>query len=302
VKDANGTAVNELISTQTVTEKTSATVTATLHDLAPGQYQVVLEIPGLAGTRQNYGYDIKVKEAYVDQWTTNPKEDYTQHQVKGNFLDNDMLMNKLLAQTVVQFGNKVLSLDPKKSEQDIVVSGQYGTLTVKGDGSYTYTPTGKGGGKDIFVYNIVSPTGESDTATIEINVGKHVLGSSKADIIESGTANDIFSLGAGADTVIFDLLDRKGAVGGNGFDEWTDFDAAQGDKVDVKALLSESLVDAGNVKNFLSLGINADGEKVLSIDRDGLSGTKYQSTELINLGKHDGLMLDELLANNNIIF
>ena len=145
VKDTLGNSINEVVKQATVTGETTAIATAELHNLAAGQYQVVLEVPGRTWTRQSYGYDIKVKEAYVDQWSTHPQENYNEHQVKGNFLANDMLMEDLLAQTVVQFGNKVLSLDPAKISQEIVVLGQCGSLTVRGNGSYTYTPNGKGG-------------------------------------------------------------------------------------------------------------------------------------------------------------
>ena len=308
VKDALGNTINEVVKQATVTGETTAIATAELHNLAAGQYQVVLEVPGRTWTRQSYGYDIKVKEAYVDQWDTDLTENYIEHQVQGNFLDNDMLMEDLLAQTVVQFGHKVLSLDPAKIAQEIVVLGQYGSLTVRGDGSYTYTPNGKGGGKDIFVYNIVSPTGESDTATIEINVGKNVMGSSKADIVESGSANDIFTMGEGSDTVIFDLLDRKDAVGGNGLDVWQDFEVgADGDQVDVSALL-EQYNSTLNLANFISV-TQQGKDTVISIDRDGkqfeadgsVKQDQFTDTQLLIL-KDTAVSLDELLANNQILY
>ncbi|ENX06777.1 type I secretion C-terminal target domain-containing protein [Acinetobacter variabilis] len=53
--------------------------------------------------------------------------------------------------------------------------------------------------------------------------------------------------GAGADTAIYYLLNNADATGGNGTDTWTDFNAVEGDTIDVSALLSDQAVDASNL-------------------------------------------------------
>lgn len=93
-----------------------------------------------------------------------------------------------------------------------MVTGQYGVLTVKSDGHYSYKANGQGGGKEIFVYELISPTGDSDQSTLEINVSKNVMSSSKDDAIESGSADDVYFLSE--DTLIFNLLSAQDATGG----------------------------------------------------------------------------------------
>lgn len=95
-----------------------------------------------------------------------------------------------------------------------MVTGQYGVLTVKSDGHYSYKANGQGGGKEIFVYELISPTGDSDQSTLEINVSKNVMSSSKDDAIESGSADDVYFLSEGSDTLIFNLLSAQDATGG----------------------------------------------------------------------------------------
>ena len=139
-------------------------------------------------------------------------------------------------------------------------------------------------------------------------MGKHAVGSSKADIVESGAANDVFELGEGSDTVIFDLLDRKDAVGGNGLDIWTDFKVAKGgDQIDVSALLDQ-YNSTLNIANFISV-TQQGSNSVISIDRDGkqfeadgsVKKDQFTDTQLLILNDTN-VSLDELLKNSQIIF
>ncbi|CRN06907.1 hypothetical protein PYEL_27300 [Pseudomonas sp. URMO17WK12:I11] len=53
------------------------------------------------------------------------------------------------------------------------VQGQYGTLVIRGDGSYTYTPNGSPssvGKVDVFSYQLVHPNGKSDTANLYVRI------------------------------------------------------------------------------------------------------------------------------------
>ncbi|ANY20967.1 hypothetical protein A6F68_02471 [Tsuneonella dongtanensis] len=55
---------------------------------------------------------------------------------------------------------------------NLVVTGQYGTLTIKADGSYSYvrTPNTAGGVTDTFTYTLTDGDGDSDTATLVITI------------------------------------------------------------------------------------------------------------------------------------
>ncbi|MCG2916504.1 Ig-like domain-containing protein, partial [Escherichia coli] len=49
------------------------------------------------------------------------------------------------------------------------IQGAHGTLVIKSDGSYTYTPntTLTGGGEDQFTYKLIAPNGDESTATLK---------------------------------------------------------------------------------------------------------------------------------------
>ncbi|WP_200956695.1 beta strand repeat-containing protein, partial [Tsuneonella troitsensis] len=56
---------------------------------------------------------------------------------------------------------------------NLVIAGQYGNLTIKADGSYSYvrTPNTAGGVTDVFTYTLTDGDGDSDTATLTISIG-----------------------------------------------------------------------------------------------------------------------------------
>ncbi|MCG4607174.1 type I secretion C-terminal target domain-containing protein, partial [Bifidobacterium longum] len=84
---------------------------------------------------------------------------------------------------------------------------------------------------------------------------------------------------------------------GNGTDIWTDFNAAEGDMIDVSALLSDQAVNASNLGNYITLEQRGD-DTVVKIDRDGLvTDPSYAPTELIILQNttSTSLVLDDLI-------
>src|SRR5690606_23182231 len=101
---------------------------------------------------------------------------------------------------------------------------------------------------------------------------------------------------------IYDLLEATDDAGGNGIDVWTDFSQAQGDQIDVSALLAGQVVTAENLNDFVSITYDEENSTVtLAIDRDGSSG-EFSQTELLKLTNQTSLItFEDLLQNNNIL-
>ncbi|MFC4953507.1 beta strand repeat-containing protein [Acinetobacter puyangensis] len=196
-----------------------------------------------------------------------------------------------------------ISTDGGNTYSDQIVStgtsiiGTYGTLTIKSDGSYTYIVTDaslSSGASEEFTYKLVAPNGDESVAILTINAGVNYSTGIGNDIITSSAGNDVYTTNAGADTVIFDLLNGADDAGGNGKDSWTDFDADQGDKIDISDLLVDFDENTSDIKDYISYE-----NGVLIIDRDG-TGATHNQVDLISFTTDK--TLDELIANGNIIF
>ncbi|MDD0842053.1 Ig-like domain-containing protein, partial [Pseudomonas sp. Gutcm_11s] len=122
------------------------------------------------------------------------------------------------------------------------INGQYGTLSIAANGSYTYTPhsTYSNVGKsETFTYTLSQPDGDSDTANLIINIGNTaytaptpitgsgtlngtsgddvILGSSGADTLNGGAGNDHLEGKAGNDT-LYGNAGKDILIGGEGDD------------------------------------------------------------------------------------
>ncbi|TCB52811.1 type I secretion C-terminal target domain-containing protein [Acinetobacter sp. ANC 4779] len=130
------------------------------------------------------------------------------------------------------------------------------------------------------------------------------------DLLIGGSGNDTLTGGLGNDTALYELLDNLDATGGNGTDTWTDFAVGSAaDKIDVSALL-DGLQTATNIGSYISVKTNADGDAVITLDRDG-AGTEFTTksdlliltgVDAISLGGMPESQLQALLDNNQIIF
>ena len=183
--------------------------------------------------------------------------------ITGSVFENDQGQKML---DTLHFGTKQVSVnDPLMGAKTIDIQGQYGTLVVGKDGSYTYTPKGGVYGIDRFVYTTVSMVGTQETATLEINVGKNITASIYADIAESSTADDTFMMGSGGDTLLFmnNSDATHGGNGANGLDKWVDFNISQGGIIDVSQLLDGNQTVA-NIDQYLKFENGA-----LFVDRLG---------------------------------
>ncbi|WP_180102598.1 type I secretion C-terminal target domain-containing protein [Acinetobacter sp. YH12126] len=113
--------------------------------------------------------------------------------------------------------------------------------------------------------------------------------------------NDQFTTKAGIDTVIYKVLDQADATGGNGHDTWNDFNASEGDKVNIKALLQGQNVNQSNIDQFVSVKADGKGNTVISIDRDG-TGSKFgDKVELLTL-KNTDVTLQDLIDHNQLLY
>src|SRR5690606_31801374 len=182
-----------------------------------------------------------------------------------------------------------------------------GVLTVSGNGDYVYQANAVGNVSnavtDTIEYQLVSPTGVSDTATLTVTPQINSSG-----VVEMSTsANDTFNTGTGADTVIFDLLNASGTVGGNtsltGNDVWEDFNVNEGDTLDLQGLFKDVTTDltVQNIGQYVKL--EQDGANVkVSIDLDGpapIIGSIYTGLEILN---NTTVTLDELIDKGQIIW
>ncbi|WP_296244472.1 BapA/Bap/LapF family large adhesin [Psychrobacter sp. UBA6766] len=237
----------------------SRSLDVTIDNLAPGNYTIEIKrVAGLGHLRIN-GSKFTIKSFHLDDYMASDIAP-----VEGLLLENDAGIGNIAE---LKVGSKsVFISDPNQGAKSIDIEGLYGTLTVNKDGSYSYVPNGKEFGVENFTYETISVTGVKETATLEINVGKNIAASIYDDTAISSAADDSFTMGAGADTVIFtNLGGTEGGNGNNGLDTWTDFDAAQGDKIDISELLDGSQT-ASNINNYL-----AYENGVLMVDRNGNS-------------------------------
>ncbi|WP_139810715.1 Ig-like domain-containing protein, partial [Pantoea rwandensis] len=179
-----------------------------------------------------------------------------------------------------------------------LITGDYGTLSIAANGTYTYSLTAGLDAqsithKEVFTYSLAGTNGTITTNTFTIDLHPTITGTAAADSLTSSAYDDTITTGAGADTLVYHLLANADATGGNGHDTWTDFNVAQGDKIDVSNLLIGWNDSTSNINDFVKVDHTSDGNTVLSIDRDG-TGTAYSSTQLVTL-EGVNVSLEELL-------
>lgn len=221
--------------------------------------------------------------------------------VHGNIFDGseaagaaDQLASVHTTLSITGANSSTASLDPAGSTSSATVQGQYGTLQFNLDGSYTYTlnngmALSSMTSKETFTYTLNDHNGHTDTATLTINMNPQMA---------STDQNDVVTGSAYGDTLIYHLLNGASATGGNGSDEWTNFNLAQGDKIDLRELLTGWDHQASTLGNFVQVSTNG-ANTVISVDRDG-TGSAYNSTTLITLDNvHTSLT--ELMQQNHII-
>lgn len=235
-------------------------------------------------------------------WDLNNYETTGTHTVTGNIYDGtdsagalDQLGTVHTVLTVDGAGGSTTTLDPVASSSSGTVAGQYGSLTINLDGSYTYTLNSNVAlssmtTKETFSYTLNDQNGHTDTATLTIDMNPQIVSTAQADAVIGS---------AYGDTLIYHLLNSTNATGGNGTaDTWSNFSLAQGDKIDIGDLLVGWDGQQSSLGNFLTVTTNGT-DTTISIDRDGSAGATYTSTQLITL-ENVNTTLDELVQQNHI--
>ncbi|RKG42601.1 type I secretion C-terminal target domain-containing protein, partial [Acinetobacter chengduensis] len=272
--------------------------------LKEGKYTIeIVSNSGLLSVGGNVNASITRSVIDLDDFTAKSLATQT----KGNLLtDNDghgvdVLASKYTDLYISKDGGLTYTA---VTSTGVTVKGAHGDLTIKSDGSYTYSVTDsafKVGTGDQFAYKLVAPNGDTSVAHLNIETGYEYNTSIGNDVIKSSAGNDVYTTNAGADTVIFKLLNTAEATGGNGHDTWTDFKKADGDKIDISELLQGQNVTAANIGNYVSVAKDGHGNTIISIDRDGQGSTFNGKTELLTL-KNTDVTLQELLDNNHLIY
>ncbi|MGT8858800.1 BapA/Bap/LapF family large adhesin [Enterobacter sp. 186315] len=281
----------------------STTINLSGLDLEAGTY--TLNFTGTAGPVSVGGITITPYVTGTSVFLNN-FETTAGHQVTGNIYDGtdsqgalDQLASVNTRLSVTGYDGHVTTLDPyTTSNASASIVGHYGTLSIGVDGSYTYTlnngvSLASMTSKEVFNYTLTGANGQTDTASLTINL---------APQITSTNHNDIVTGSAYGDTLIYNVLNTAAGngTGGNGTgDHWTNFSISQGDKIDIGDLLVGWNGQTSTLGNYLH--VTASGNNtVISIDRDG-TGTAYANTNLVTLDNVQ-TTFDELVnQHHNII-
>ncbi len=229
------------------------------------------------------------------------------HTVNGNIFDGtdsggvlDQLHSVDTRLSVTGYNGVATTLDPYTGSATVNITGHYGILAIGADGHYTYTlnsgvSLSSMTSKETFNYTLTDANGNTDTATLTINMAPQFISSEHNDAI-TGTAY--------GDTLIYQVLNSTvgnataGNVSSTAGDHWTGFSLAQGDKIDIGDLLVGWDGNTASLGNYIHV-TNSNGNTVISIDRDG-AGATYTNTTLVTL---DGVQTtyDELVNQQHII-
>jgi len=142
---------------------------ATVSDLGPGAYRVTVAAGGVLSLNSSISVDLTHDITHFDQHAVTAAE--------GNVLTGEGTTGG--ADTIGSDYTAFYLLDGAMhilpGQDGTVVDGQYGTLTVYANGEYVYQPDGDltaVGHNDVFTYELVHPSGETDTATLTISIGE----------------------------------------------------------------------------------------------------------------------------------
>ena len=316
IKDQNGTEVGT-ITGKPLLNALGSSITVDIPNLGPGTYTITASASGNIGL----GFNATVSLAQ-DITHYNEIAPVTAAAITGNMLTDDTY-NPSYAKFSIDTGNGQFV---EVGYNGVTVQGEYGSLFVKSDGSYVYTPsTGVIGRQEVFDYKL-SVFGQDHTASLTVTVDALTTGDALRNTLISGELNDTFTGNGGSDVLVYHVLESASASGGNGVDHWTDFHSGNvntdtnADIIDISDLLigfnsanitTDLTASANYLKNYL--GVRVDGNNVtLTLDRDGAGTTYTGKTDLLQLdnlaqsgaafnGKTEDDILKLLLQNHQLV-
>lgn len=127
--------------------------------------------------------------------------------------------------------------------------------------------------------SLVNGTGGDDVLSGSA-ASDDLRGSAGNDRLDGGAGYDVLTGDSGADTFVFSDLGRADII--------TDFMAADGDRLDLSAILGGHLVDASNMGQFLNLDAVDSNTTRLLVDADG-DGSEFQVLAVVD---HSAASLD----------
>lgn len=213
---------------------------------------------------------------------------------------------------------KQLDADNSQANASATIDGNFGKLTIREDGSFSYDVTDPSAiteaKTEVFTYtlddsNNPETEASSATLTIHLNPGQEniTITTNSGAFLQGGSGDDVLTGDSNSNTAIFYNLTNTDPTGGNGKDTWTNFtlgdasvENSGADKIDISNLLINYGVDGSTASlgDYLQVE-SANGDTTIKIDRDGSAGT-YQSTELLVL-KGVNTTLETLINNHQII-
>ena len=113
-----------------------------------------------------------------------------------------------------------------------------------------------------------------------------IYGQEGNDYIDGGLGNDYVVGGSGADTFVI----------GQGVDTVADFNVAEGDVLDMSAILSGYDPLTESIHNFVRV-VHNGGNTIVQVDASG-SGSAYQNVAVLQGVTHD---VQELVNSGNLI-
>ena len=143
----------------------------------------------------------------------------------------------------------------------------------------------------------IDATGNDANNKLTGNAGKNMLyGGAGNDVLDGGMGHDILTGGSGADTFLFTSAANNT---GKNADNVKDFNAGQGDVIDIHSILSSFNSVASKLSDFVQL-TESNGNTLLNLDANGLKGGAVFVT-LATLEGVTGLDAATLVAGHNLI-
>ncbi|MGS2718488.1 beta strand repeat-containing protein [Eionea flava] len=242
-----------------------------------------------------------------------------------NFYESALSSSDVLDNYQSIAGFSISQVDGNTISLNTPITLNNGSIIIAGDGSYQYTPNTGFNGLETFSYTIENHNGDTDTATVTINVANPITGSTNDNTLNGTLENDVLSGDIGNDILIgnagIDILfggigadTLTGGTGGDTFvwasgdadnstDRITDFSlgtygVGESDRLNLSDLLQ------GETRDTLSdyLNVIDDGTDVsITVDVNGTGGDNDLTLVLEGLGT-GVINLQTLVDNQQIMF